>query len=72
MTLGSSVPPWPVFSTLSILLTHASISWDVGPIVLSRFTTPLEMCSAIGRLSGLYPKYGSVSPSAFMRSSVIK
>ena len=40
VTLGSSVPLWPVFSTLNIRLSHATTSCEEGFDGLSRFITP--------------------------------
>lgn len=36
MTLGSSVPLWPVFSTRRMRRIHATTSWDDGLAGLSR------------------------------------
>lgn len=55
VTLGSSVPEWPVFSTFSILLTHATTSWDDGFEGLSRFITPYLRYSVSDRFSGALP-----------------
>lgn len=40
VTLGSKVPEWPVFSTLRILLIHATTSCEDGLAGLSRLITP--------------------------------
>lgn len=48
VTLGSSVPEWPVFSTLRILLTHATTSWEEGFEGLSRLIKEYFKCSSKG------------------------
>jgi hypothetical protein len=40
VTLGSRVPLWPVFSTRSIRLSHATTSCEEGLDGLSRLITP--------------------------------
>eukprot|EP00879_Flechtneria_rotunda_P027308 GHRR01029252.1.p1 GENE.GHRR01029252.1~~GHRR01029252.1.p1 ORF type:complete len:109 (-),score=8.92 GHRR01029252.1:742-1068(-) len=55
VTLGSSVPLCPVFSTLSIRLAHATTSCEDGLAGLSRFMQPYEMYSLRGRRKGVKP-----------------
>ena len=55
VTLGSSVPEWPVFSTRSIRRIHATTSWDDGLAGLSRLHTPYFRYSDRGLLSGVCP-----------------
>ena len=55
VTLGSSVPLWPVFSTRRMRLIHATTSWLLGLAGLSRLMTPYCRWSRSGRLSGEWP-----------------
>jgi hypothetical protein len=71
VTLGSSVPLWPVFSTLhamsaqatragcdaylSMRLTHDTTSWLDGFEGLSRLMTPELMYDLMSRDKGVHP-----------------
>lgn len=56
VTFGSKVPLWPVFSTLRILLTQATTSWELGFEGLSRLITPYFFKISIGLFKGEYPQ----------------
>ncbi len=55
VTLGSSVPEWPVLSTRRMRLIQATTSCDDGLAGLSRLMTPLLTYSSIGRFRGEQP-----------------
>ena len=56
VTLGSSVPLWPVLSTRRMRLIQATTSCEEGLAGLSRLMQPVLTCSAKGRLSGAWPE----------------
>src|SRR5438874_4893787 len=56
VTLGSSVPLCPVFSTRSIRLTHATTSWLEGFEGLSRLISPDEIYDFRSRARGAQPE----------------
>jgi hypothetical protein len=45
----------PVFSTLSIFLTQATTSWELGLEGLSKLMTPYLTWSSIGLANGEFP-----------------
>ena len=51
VTIGSSVPEWPVFCTRRIRLIQATTSWELGRDGLSRAITP-ELRSWVSFWSG--------------------
>lgn len=60
VTLGSKVPLWPVFSILSIRLIHATTSWLLGLLGLSRLITPLLMYVLRSRFNGVQPLFTQI------------